>query len=1172
MADREAGNPDRRKGSGSNHAPIVVMGASAGGVQALQAFFDAMPTDTGAAFVVVVHLDPAHRSELPRILGGRTSMPVVQVIDRQKLEGNHVYVIPPDRRLQMVDHEISAAEFEEPRGRRSPIDLLFRSVAERLGDGFAVILSGAGSDGAIGVRAVKEAGGIILVQDPAEAEYGSMPRSAIATGVADLVLPVRQLAERLVDLIRLKEHSTRLDGTPQIDEDLLRRILAHLRVRTGHDFSKYKRSTVLRRIARRMQVTRTDELLQYYEALRENPDEAHALLSDLLISVTTFFRDSESFDELQSSVISQLFSSVETESVRVWVAGCATGEEAYSVAIMLLEEASRHEHRPAIQVFGSDLDGRALTTAREGRYPAAIETDVSEDRLRRFFTREADMYRVRQEVRDIVLFAAHDLCKDPPFSHVDLISCRNVLIYLDRDLQEQVCGTFHYALNPGGYLMLGASESAEHPPGLFRMLDRNARVYQSTAVDGDRPRLLPSLLGPVRLREHVVQAGRGLSPTAALTEATIHRRSLEKVSPPSILVDETHRVMHMSETAGRYLQPAGGALSSDIVDLVRSELRFELRSALHRLFEQGHATLTLPLLVRFNGNRHRVHLQVKAPGEGETPPRSAIVMFIEGEAVEDDFPLAEHDASNESVRRLTRELELTQSRLRTVREESDAANEELRAANEELQSINEEYRSTSEELETSKEELQSINEELQTVNSELKLKLETISRAHSDLQNLMAATDFGTLFLDSMLRIKRFTDCVTELFSVTPTDEGRPITDFAHQLDYDDLTRDVRAVLNDLAPVRREVRSRKDRWYDVRMRPYRTVDDKIDGVVITFVDVTDRRAVEQALRNNERQLQQQRRLVELSREPIFVWDFDGGIVEWNRGCEELYGYSRQEAVGKRSAHLLNTVVPESSIAALTEQLLAQGHWIGELRQRAKDGRMLIVEARLDLEQLEDRRLVLESSRDVTQRRALQERQHLLLGELTHRVKNTLAVVQAIAHQTEITSSSPAEFVERFSGRLVALASAHGLLVQSDWQGADLAALTRVQLQAYASDAAQRLHIDGPAVLLPAELATPFGLVLHELATNAAKYGALSRPSGDVGVTWELAGRDGQRVLRLTWRETGGAKPAESTTGLGSQLIEHAIPGATVRRRFDERGLACTIELLLPEEPRDARAN
>src|SRR5215468_7189082 len=432
-------------------------------------------------------------------------------------------------------------------------------------------------------------------------------------------------------------------------------------------------------------------------------------------------------------------------------------------------------------------------------------------------------------------------------------------------------------------------------------------------------------------------------------------------------------------------------------------------------------------------------------------------LVIEGEAVDERFVSAgPEQATNEIVRRLRQELDLTQSRLRTVREESDAANEELRAANEELQSINEEYRSTSEELETSKEELQSINEELQTVNTELKLKLDAISRAHSDLQNLVAATEIGTLFLDSGLRIKRFTDRITDLFRLTLTDEGRPITDFAHQLEYEDLVKDARTVLADLTPIRREIRSRNGRWYDMRLRPYRTVDDKIDGVVLTFVDISERHQMEQLLRESERRLGQEQHLVELSRDPIFVWDFDGGIVEWNRGSEELYGFSRDEAVGKRSDLLLGTTVPKSSFAEVKAKLLQDGSWAGELRQRAKDGQELIVECRLQLDSFEGRRLVLESTRDVTARRASEQRQRLLMSELTHRVRNILAVIQAIARYTLRSEVPRDQLIGRFEGRLSALAGAHTLLVQSEWKGADLRELARQQLDAHAADKAERV--------------------------------------------------------------------------------------------------------------------
>jgi two-component system CheB/CheR fusion protein len=502
---------------------------------------------------------------------------------------------------------------------------------------------------------------------------------------------------------------------------------------------------------------------------------------------------------------------------------------------------------------------------------------------------------------------------------------------------------------------------------LFRSIDRNSRIFQSTARLGGKPCQLPRLLGPLRLREHVAQLGPAMTPTEALRGAALHRRAIEKAAPPSILVDETYRVIHLSDTAGRYLMPLGGPLSGDVVDLARPELRFELRTALHRLFEQDAGTLSLPILVRFNGAPHRVHVLVKPAEERdqqvEDEPRYALVLFIEGEAIDESIGSAEQ-ATDETVRRLSQELELTQARLRTVHEESEAANEELRAANKELQSINEEYRSTSEELETSKEELQSVNEELQTLNTELKLKLEVVSRAHSDLQNLMATTDFGTLFLDSGLRIERYTGRVTELFSVTPADEGCPITDFAHQLEYQDLVKDIRTVISDLAPIRREIKSRAGRWYDVRMRPYRTMDDRIDGVVIAFVDVTERVLAEEALRESERQLRQRKRLVEASRDPIFIWDFDAGIVEWNRGSEELYGYSRAEAVGSRIEQLLGTAAADGAFNQVKAKLLQEGSWVGELRHRTKDGRTLSVDARMQLDAVDGRRLVLETTREI----------------------------------------------------------------------------------------------------------------------------------------------------------------------------------------------------------------
>jgi two-component system CheB/CheR fusion protein len=1139
---------------------VVGIGASAGGVKALQDFFEFLPDRIGAAFVVIMHLDPDARSEMVAILATRTSMPVRQVEGTLHLEIDNVYVIAPNSQI-LIEHEmISAFAFDLPRGQRAPIDMFFRSLADQSNDAFAIVLTGAGADGAMGVTAIKEAGGIVLVQDPREAEYSSMPRSAIATEVADFVLPIRELADRLVLLIQKRGDVAM--GLDQAQEEDLKKILLQVQRRTRHDFSQYKRATVLRRVARRMQLTQQETSASYLEYLTDSTGEAQALFGDFLISVTTFFRDPDSFASLARNVIPQLFEGkATTDTIRVWVPGAATGEEAYTLGILLLEEADRRKLRPEIQVFGSDLDAAALVVARQGRFSATIAGDFTKERLDRYFWREADHYRVRRELRELVLFANHSLLKDPPFSRLDLVSCRNLLIYMNRELQQQILTTFHYAINPGGFLFLGSSENADQPNDLFRALDRDARIYQS-APGGERRLNLPPLIfqrAPAASALAPPRTSFGLS----TADAAIHRRMLERVAPPSILVDDGHRAIHLSESAGRFLQPSGGSLTTDVVDLVREELRFDLRSALHRAFDHEQPTLSVAHVLSLEGEARRVYLQVKPIArEGHATPL-ALIMFIEGESVDLIPKPPDRAGLSEAIQQLQHELRVAQTRLRTMREESEAGNEELRAANEELQSINEEYRSTSEELETSKEELQSINEELQTVNSELKLKLESVSRAHSDLQNLMAATDFGTLFLDPLLRIKRFTPRLTDLFNVTESDEGRPITDFTHSLDFDDMAEQARRVLKDLVPIEREIPGRTSGWYLVRIRPYRTIEDKIDGVVATFIDITERRKAEEALRLSEEHLRQETRLVELSRSPIFVWDFDGGIVQWNRGSEELYGYGRDEALGQPKEALLHSVVPGSSFQALRQSLLEHGRWKGEVHHRVKSGLAIQVESEIELVPVNGRRLVLESTRDITGRKRWEEQQKLLLGELSHRVRNTLAVVQSMARQTLRNTNSSADFVERFEGRLESLALAHNILVASDWQGAELSALIDSQLQVHTSNASTRIRVDGKPLTLPAVLATPFGLILHELATNATKYGSLSCATGTVLLSWSSKFYGAKEVLTFVWRESGG--PIVETTsrkGFGSSLIERGLTGSSVRREFLPTGFVCTIEVPL----------
>ncbi|WP_255329435.1 CheR family methyltransferase [Paracoccus albicereus] len=602
---------------------------------------------------------------------------------------------------------------------------------------------------------------------------------------------------------------------------------------------------------RRMQVTRNTSISAYADYLVENPEEAQELFSDLLISVTSFFRDPQAYEILAREGISSLFDNVGDEGIRAWVAGCATREEAYSLAILLLEEASRRKDFVPIQIFATDLDEGALGTARQGRYPASIEVDVSEDRLRQYFVKEGLHYRIKKEVCDIVLFASHSVIKDPPFMRLDLIFCRNLMIYMERQLQREVCALFAYGLTPGGLLFLGSAETTDATPDLFSPINREARLYRARTQASRKIPLMSRMPVEHRLTE-VEQPYREQRQQRDRSIGAVHIDTLEKTSPPSILVDRAGQALHLSQNAARFLLASAGPVSSDLADLVRTELRLDLRSALRAALDQGQPTLTSPISVLLDGSHRRVVMHV-APviQAADQPPSHAIVLFMDGgAALEADQPPEGSEGQGE-VNRLRQDLVALESRLAASRSENETAIQDLRVANEELQSINEEYRSTSEELETFKEELQSMNEELKTVNSELKTKLESIGAANSDLENIVAATDIGTLFLDQKLRIRMFTPRVADVFNVTEPDVGRSITDFTHRLDYRGLADDALAVLRNLAPIEREAQSEDGRWLMMRLRPYRTVEDRIEGVVVIFIDVTAQHQADQRLRISE---------------------------------------------------------------------------------------------------------------------------------------------------------------------------------------------------------------------------------------------------------------------------------------------------------------------------------
>jgi two-component system CheB/CheR fusion protein len=819
--------------------PVVALGASAGGLPALQRFFEAAPTDSGLAFVVVMHLAPEYESHLASLLQAFTPMPVNQVNEAIRLEPDHVYVVPPNRHLASTGGSLHLRLMEDQRSERAPIDFFFRSLAASHGArAICAVLSGAGSDGTLGLLRVKEVGGLTLAQAPGDAEYDSMPQNAIASGAVELVLPAAEMPAKLVEYCRKAWQAPAGDGdeAPETEREVIQKILTQVRVRTGYDFTRYKYSTLLRRIRRRMQLHNFAQLSQYLDYVREHADEAQTLFADFLISVTNFFRDPEAFAALEQTVIPELFRDKQSDDqVRVWVAGCATGEEAYSIGILLLEYAHQLPHPPSVQIFATDLSETALRQAREGAYPESIEIDVSPARLARFFSREPGRYRVRPELRDLILFAPHSLLKDPPFSKIDLISCRNVLIYMQRSIQKQVHELFHYALRSDGYLFVGSAETLEDTRFL-RDFNRRQGIFQRQPAAPGELRL-PSL--PLTIPPPLLPLPPQGEPQRVDSYEKIYGQLMERYGPPSLIVDSSYNIVYFAEGVNRYLHQPRGEPTNNVLRRVHESLRVELTTTLYRAFEQQESAQSLPVVVAINDATCLLTIDV-CPAQEPELRGFALVLFHES-AVQEVGMQNMLISNRHVVTALEEELQEVRRRLQATVEQYETSKEEMRAANEELQSMNEELRSTAEELETSKEELQSINEELLTVNQESKSKIDELSQLTSDLQNLLASTDIATLFLDRELRIKRFTPRISDLFNVLGGDRGRPLAHITHKLNYDTLLPDATGVLQTLAPIERETQSQDGRWYIIRILPYRTADDRIDGVVITLVDITQHR-------------------------------------------------------------------------------------------------------------------------------------------------------------------------------------------------------------------------------------------------------------------------------------------------------------------------------------------
>jgi two-component system, chemotaxis family, CheB/CheR fusion protein len=1007
----------------SDRIPIVGVGASAGGVEALEGLFRAIPADSSLAYVVVTHLGPGHVSMLPEIIGRHTAMAVAPVRDGDAVAANHVYVLPPGATVTIEGgrlhlHDTNAGEHE-----RNPIDIFFAALAEDQGArAIGVVLSGSGNDGTLGIKAIKEGGGLTLAQgtDGSSPRYPSMPDSAIASGLVDIVVPVEEMPAKLVEYAQslggLDALLVANDQEPERVAPARLAVCQILRKQIGYDFSGYKAATVLRRVHRRMQVLQLGTIEDYVERLRQDVDEAVLLFRDFLIGVTSFFRDREAFEALQR-IVPRLFDGRgAADTVRIWVAGCSTGEEAYSIAILLREHMNTLHVIPTVQIFATDIDEAALAVARNGRYPAALLSDVSPERLKRFFTKDGESYAPTKDVRSLCVFSAHSVIRDPPFSRIDLVSCRNLLIYFGPELQNEAIPLFHYALRPGGYLFLGISENVTQHAELFAPVDKKHRLFQRREHSSTHVRVPLVMKGP-RFASASGASGARTRATGPPLRAAVEARVIERFAPAHVLVNREGDVVHYSAGTGKYFEAPVGVPSSQLLAIARKGLRLELRGALHEAMETRRPVVREKVAVEVDDSLQFIRLVVEPFGGNQEDPLF-LVLFADRAP-----PLSLEEAAasgrgtrdgDHTVEQLERELRDTRERLQSTIEEYDTAIEELRSSNEEMVSMNEELQSTNEEMETSREELQSVNEELQTVNLELSRKVEALDQANNDLRNLFESTQIATVFLDRELTIRSFTPAMTAIFNLIPGDKGRPLTDIVSQIDYPELYGDIAAIFDGREPRERRIqRSDGMIHYLARVLPYRTAERVLGGVVVTFIDVTN-------------------------------------VV---RG----------------------------------------------------------------------------------------EEYRTLADELNHRVRNILTVVIALAGQTLAAAPDAKTGAKTFVARLRAMGRAYNLLSKKDWGDVPLHDVVTAELDPYLLTARKRVRVEGPSIQLTPKAALAVSFAVHELATNAAKYGALSTAGGDVDIAWSVSGEAGAQRLVLDWRERGGPPVVQPTRrGAGTQLIEGQI--------------------------------
>ncbi|WP_299046457.1 chemotaxis protein CheB [uncultured Tateyamaria sp.] len=1299
--------------------PIIGIGASAGGLDALKSVVAHIPANLGACFVIVQHLSPDQDSILDQLLQPVAPVPVTQIEDGEIPRPDHVYMVPPGVTLHLTDGRFKLTKRSQDRGVFRPIDMFFRSLAEAQGrDAYCVVLSGTGTDGSDGVRAVKSAGGFALVQESTGARFPGMPDSAVATGLVDFVLPARQIPVRLHEIIMHRRQL--MDDTAQADlrssvEAHLPQITAHLADVAGNDFSRYKPGTLVRRIERRMALLRVQSVAQFIEVLTQDDMQAELLAQDFLIGVTKFFRDPETWAALRTQVVRPLLARDQTH-IRVWVPGCSTGEEAYTVAMLFLEEMEAQGAQHALQVFGTDIDTAALFNARHGLFAPASMSALSDAQRARFFSIENGQYRAVPFLRDCCVFAPHNLIQDPPFSRLDLISCRNLMIYLSAELQARVVPRLHFALREGGHLLLGPSEGVGDEDNLFLEVDRTHRIFAKNDEAVTRYSALSDPKPRARTAHPRPTPGEIAALPGAVTDAArqtiAEREYLSRFAAPYALVTGSGDIVFLSEGMTAFVAPKSGVPSSNIDAYLRPELRLPVRNALKQARARGGIIEVQDVMLDDGGSASFVDVHLGATQQDDT------LFLIRLNRVRS---LAQEAVSDAVARRETRDQDMLEAenfslrrQLSAILQEHEASSQELKNTNEELLSMNEELQSSNEELETSREELQSINEELETVNAELQENNRLLTRVNSDLKNLFESTDVAVLFLDRNFCVRNFTPTTTRLFGIRRRDIGRPISDLSSRMDYPGLAEDAAKVDDTLQPLEREIGiDASGETYLLRIRPYRTTENLIDGYVLSFFDITSRKQYEDTLQRNQQEFARQyaelENLYDTTPVGLALVDTDFRWMRINESLAAINGYPVDAHIGKSQRELLPEIADKIEAAfqrvidtrepVLGEEVTGETqaepgvtrHWIADYYPVSADETVFAIgacvrevtdqkrlqaeleESRARLQRLFDaspvfvaitegpnhvytysnpphdaicghRELIGKSILDaipelkgqgvierfdqvydtgetlrIPEFKAVFDRdgdgdfeegwfvqtlepirdgngdvsgvasftfeisdaieardaaeasdaqKTLLLGELEHRVKNTLATINAISKLLLKGTDTAADYQKRLSQRLQAIGRTHNLLTGVGWTGASLDQLVTAELAPYASDGPVPVfERQGPDVALDSSEALSLGMALHELTTNAAKYGALSVPDGKVVIASRVdAQEDGHETVTLTWHERNGPKikKAPDRSGFGSLILEKVLArdlSADVKNDFAPDGLIFEVSFV-----------